>query len=184
MVDRFFIALLPPQEIQAQARSLQQEFVDRYDSRAALKSLPHITLQPPFEWLPADLPRLLHHLEAFAAQQQGPTPVTLSGFEAFAPRVIYIQVLPTLELLTLQQELKADLESIGIVHPSTRAFTPHITVALHDLTPQNFQMAWAEFQSRPFTTEFTVPDLTLLRHDGQCWQIEARVGVGSGGVVG
>ena len=173
MVDRFFIALLPPQEIQAQARSLQQEFVDHFDSRAALKSPPHITLQPPFEW-PENLPPLLYHLKEFAAQQS-PLPVTLSGFESFAPRVVYLQVLPTPELLKIQRLLGTHLESIGIAHPTVRAFTPHITLGFRDLTPQNFQAAWAEFQSRPFVAEFTASDLTLLHYDGQRWQVEAQV---------
>ncbi|MGK7915884.1 MAG: hypothetical protein AB4038_10100 [Prochloraceae cyanobacterium] len=39
----FFIALLPPEEIQQNVTKIQQHFAQVYSSRAALKSPPHIT---------------------------------------------------------------------------------------------------------------------------------------------
>ncbi|MFN6233029.1 MAG: 2'-5' RNA ligase family protein, partial [Microcystis sp.] len=46
----FFIALLPPPEVQEIATKIKVEFAEIYNSRAALKSPPHVTLQPPFRW--------------------------------------------------------------------------------------------------------------------------------------
>jgi len=169
---RYFLALLPPQEVQAAVNQVKQHFADRYASCKAQNSPPHITLQPPFEWATAQV-SLEQSLLAFG-QRHSPVPIQLSGFGAFAPRVIYIQVLKTPELLALQAELATYLErELKIVDTAAkkRAYAPHMTVAFRDLTRQNFRAAWTEFQHQPFQFEFTVSDLTLLNHNGRCWQI-------------
>jgi 2'-5' RNA ligase len=170
---RFFIALLPSREIQDYANEVKQYFSDRYNSRAAQKSPPHITLQPPFEWPTEDLPRLEQHLSIFALSQS-PFSVTLQNFAAFPPRVIYIDVLKTEELLALQQALMTHLEThLGIADPKSksRPFAPHMTVAFRDLTRQNFKLAWPEFQERSLYLKWVASSLTLLIHDGQHWTI-------------
>ncbi|NJP12624.1 MAG: 2'-5' RNA ligase family protein [Leptolyngbyaceae cyanobacterium RU_5_1] len=170
---RFFIALLPPQAVQDNANQIKQHFADCYDSRAAQKSPPHITLQPPFDWLAEDMAILKHPLSEFALNQ-APVPISLEGFAAFPPRVIYINVLKTAQLLRVQQELMELMETrLGIVDPKSKArpFAPHMTVAFRDLTRQNFKLAWQEFQSRSLQAEFIVARLTLLIHDGQRWNV-------------
>ncbi|HEY9709209.1 MAG TPA: 2'-5' RNA ligase family protein [Oculatellaceae cyanobacterium] len=173
---RFFIALLPPLEIQDYAKEIQQYFAQKYDSQAALRSPPHITLQPPFEWQLDSLSVLEESLSRFASDRSS-IPITLSGFSAFAPRVIYINVLKTPELLTLQADLMAYVEaSLEIVEATSkkRPFAPHMTVAFQDLKRQNFNVAWREFQHRPLQFEFTASNLTLLIHDGQRWNINSE----------
>lgn len=168
---RFFIALLPPPDIQAYATEIKQQFCDRYHSKAALRSPPHITLQPPFEWPLTEIESLRSGLQSFAARSQ-PFPMTLSGFGAFAPRVIYINVLRTPELLDLQQNLMAHLEAtLNIVDQRSkqRRFAPHLTVAFRDLKPACFRKAWPEFESRSLEFHFPATQLTLLLHDGQRW---------------
>ncbi|ARV59449.1 2'-5' RNA ligase [Nostocales cyanobacterium HT-58-2] len=172
----FFIALLPPQEIQDYANQVKQYFADKYASRHAQKSPPHITVQPPFEWADADVPALEKCLADFASLRE-PVPITLSGFSAFAPRVIYINVVRSSQLLALHADLMAYLEgSLGIVDKvgKTRSFAPHMTVAFKDLTRQNFKAAWPEFEKRELLFEFTASDLTLLLHDGQRWNIKTN----------
>lgn len=178
---RFFVALLPPQKIQTYANEVKQIFVDRYHSRAALKSPPHITLQPPFERQIEQLPILTQVLEAFASQHR-PIPIVLSGFGAFVPRVVFINVLKTPELLTVQSDLMVHLEAVlGITEPSkNRPFAPHLTVGFRDLTKQNFKAAWAEFQHQPLRFEFTASHLTLLIHDGQRWTVYSEFPFQSG----
>ena len=178
--QRFFIALLPPKRIGQLAEQLKEHFAEVYQSRAAQKSPAHITLQPPFDWLTADLPRLTQHLE-YLAGTQPPIPLVLDGFGAFKPRVIFIKVRTTPELLSLQENLTKSLESaLGIVHAASknRPFAPHLTLAYRDLTKPNFYQAWSEFASQPFPFEFTVPQLTLLQHDGQRWQISQEFPLG------
>ncbi|MGI0490018.1 2'-5' RNA ligase family protein [Pantanalinema rosaneae CENA516] len=171
--DLYFIALLPPPEIQAETTAIKQHFSDRYHSRAALKSPPHITLQPPFKWEADHLANLHQQLHEFALQQTA-VPIALEGFAAFPPRVIYINVLKTPELLALKAALMAHLATtLNLSDPveQRRPFSPHLTVAFRDLTRQHFKTAWADFQHRPFSAQFTVSHLTLLRHDGKRWQI-------------
>jgi 2'-5' RNA ligase len=170
---RFFIALLPPHEIQQFAKKIQEKFAEVYNSRAAQKSPPHITLQPPFEWEMEDFVKLEQKLTEFA-RTQAPFPMTLDGFAAFKPRVIFINVLKTPELLAVQKALMNDLESsLGIVDEKSknRLFAPHLTVAYRDLTKPNFYKAWDEFKNQPLHFEFLIPKLTLLIHNGKCWEI-------------
>lgn len=111
------------------------------------------------------------------ANNQEAVPVTLNGFGAFPPRVIYINVLKTQELLTLQADLMAHLETrLGIIDPvsKTRPFSPHMSVAFRDLTRQNFKAAWSEFRQRQLQFEFLVSYLTLLLHDGKRWNVSAE----------
>ncbi|MCC5627622.1 2'-5' RNA ligase family protein [Nostoc sphaeroides] len=175
-MSRFFVALLPPQDIQDYANQIKQYFADRYDSSSALKSPPHITLQPPFEWADDNKTVLEASLKEFARGQQ-PVAITLKGFDAFAPRVIYIDVVRSQELLTLQANLMAYAESnLEIVDKvsKTRPFAPHITVAFRDLTKQNFRDAFSEFKKRQLHFEFTADKLTLLLHDGKRWNIKSE----------
>lgn len=176
MMSRFFIALLPPQEIQDYANQIRQYFADNYASRGAQNSPPHITLQAPFEWADTNVLLLETFLREFASEQKS-IPITLSGFAAFPPRVIYIDVVRSQELLTLKADLMAAVENnLGIVDKvsKTRPFAPHMTVAFRDLTKQNFKAAWPEFEKRQLYFEFTADKLTLLLHDGKRWNIKSE----------
>jgi 2'-5' RNA ligase len=171
----FFIALLPPQDIQDYVTGIKQHFAETYNSKAALKSPPHITLQPPFEWEIYKLPALEECLINFASEHSS-IPVILSGFAAFVPRVIYVDVIKTPELLSLQKDLMDCVEaSLGIVDPVSkkRPFAPHMTVGFKDLSKQNFKVAWSEFEHKELHFEFTATYLTLLIHDGKRWQINS-----------
>ncbi len=175
-MSRFFVALLPPQHIQDCANEIKQYFADRYASSGAQKSPPHITLQPPFEWADSNVSLLEQSLKKFASGRKS-VPVTLNNFAAFIPRVIYIDVVQTPELMDLQGDLMAYVESdLGIVDQvaQTRSFTPHMTVAFRDLTKQNFNIAWREFVARQLHFEFKCDRLTLLLHDGKRWNVKSE----------
>ncbi len=170
----FFIALLPPKEIQSEITQIKQYFAQNYDSRHALKSPPHITLQPPFKWSASDLKSLEQCCQSFAAQQL-PFSVMLSGFNAFPPRVIYVDVVKTVELIALQTHLVTHLDDyleLPSNNSRVRPFTPHMTVAFRDLTRKNFRVAWTEFQNQTIQFEFFARQLTLLVHTGKHWQIQ------------
>lgn len=171
--QRFFIALVPPLDIEQHITQIKLYFAEHYNTRGALNSPPHVTLQPPFEWLAANVPKLEESLNLFSANRL-PIPVTLSGFAAFAPRVIYVDVVKSPALLEIQKDLMSYIEAnLGIVDrvSQTRPFVPHITVAFRDLTQENFQAAWLEFSGRELDFEFTAAALTLLLHDGSRWNI-------------
>jgi 2'-5' RNA ligase len=173
--SQFFVALVPPQEIQDYANGVISELGDRYRTRTS-KAPPHVTLQPPFEYALAQVDQLERYLANFAVRRS-PIPVMLSGFGAFSPRVLYINVFQTTELLLTQAELMAELErSLQIIDPKSknRSFSPHLTVASRNLTRQSFKQAWADLQPRRVEFEFVGDRLTLLIHDGQRWQIRSE----------
>jgi 2'-5' RNA ligase len=168
----FFIALLPPVEIQEAVKAIQQDITARFGSRAAQKSPPHITVQPPFYWNTESLSALEDCLQGFARGRSS-VPIQLSGFGAFAPRVIYVNVVKTPELMQLKQDFDrqvvADLGEKLVV--DQRPYVPHMTVAFRDLTRQNFRAAWPEFQAKPFEFSFMADQQTLLVHNGQRWTV-------------
>jgi hypothetical protein len=49
-----------------------------------------------------------------------------------------------------------------------------MTVAFRDLSPPNFKLGWAEVQSRSIHYTFAVTHLTLLKHNGQRWEIHTE----------
>jgi 2'-5' RNA ligase len=172
-MSRYFVALLPPQHIQDCANEIKQYFADRYASSGAKKSPPHITLQPPFEWADSNVSLLEDSLNQFASSREY-IPVTLHNFAAFVPRVIYIDVVQSPELMDLQADLMAYVENLGIIDTQNRSFTPHLTVAFRDLTKQNFKKAWREFVARQLHFEFKCHRLTLLLHDGKRWNVKTE----------
>lgn len=175
---RYFIALLPPAPLAAAIVARQQQMADLYQSRKALNSPPHLTLQPPFTRPAAEQESLVVSLAAFA-RGRSPFPVQLDGFGAFPPRVIFLQPLPSLALLELHRDLQAHCAQTWDLPPSPRPFRPHITLAFRDLTPTAFQRAWSDLAERPLTAEWLATALALLRHDGQRWQVAAQLPLGS-----
>ncbi len=169
---RFFVSLLPPQSIQDEVTEIKLYFAKCYQSCHALKSPPHVTLQPPFQWECSRLADLEASLANFAASYP-PVPITLDGFGVFPPKVIYVNVIKTPELMGIQPLLMADLETnLNIIEASKqRSFSPHMTVAFRDLTRENFRKSWAEFEHQPFHHEFVAQSLTLLQHDGTLWNV-------------
>ena len=177
----FFLALLPPADLQATLTAIKQEFADRYHSRHALKSPPHITLFPPFKWPHSEVDRLscLHDF----VHQQVTVPISLSGFGAFPPRVIFARPLHTPQLLAIHQDLQTFLKDrLELLDPmaNKRPFRPHITLANRDLSKQHFKAAWPEFEGRSLQVEFTATHLTLLQHNGRHWEIGQEWGFGGG----
>jgi 2'-5' RNA ligase len=163
-----------PEEIQSEITQIKQYFSKKYDSRHALKSPPHITLQAPFKWSISELNSLEKCLTSLT-QQQASFSVTLSGFNAFPPRVIYVDVVKTVALMNLQINLATDLENtlnLPNSNPKSRPFAPHMTVAFRDLTRKNFRAAWTEFRAKPIQFEFIARQLTLLIHTGKYWHIQ------------
>jgi 2'-5' RNA ligase len=171
MHQRFFIALLPPDSIQDEVRQIQSDFEVRYNTKATLKAPPHITLIPPFA-LSDRLELLQIELDKFATMRSHFT-INLSGFAAFPPSVIYLDVVPNPVLPNLYLDLAATMaNTLGITDLyASRPFVPHMTVGFRDLTPENFELAWTEFRDRKINFEFEAINLTLLAHDEQKWNV-------------
>jgi 2'-5' RNA ligase len=176
MNQRFFVAILPPDAIQTEVIQIQNYFRDRYtNNQAKTKSPPHITLIAPFNLSSDRLEPLQIELEKFA-KTRSHFAIDLSGFAAFAPRVIYLNVALNPILPSLYSELTSTLaKNTDLIDPyAHRPFVPHMTVSSLSMTDRFFNEAWAEFCDRKILFKFEAIALTLLAHDQQKWNIHGN----------
>jgi len=172
LVHRYFIAVLPPAEISAQARELQTELSEQYQTKGALRSPPHITLHMPFNWKERKEDELIKTLSGFIAGSR-PFPVFLKDYGVFAPRVIYLKVIQASELTKFQHELtrfcRVNLNLLNAT-PRNLPYHPHLTLAFRDLKKQEFIKAWEVCKARSYEAEFVATSVHLLRHEGIEWK--------------
>lgn len=162
----YFIGLLPPAPLQQAINGFKQEAADHFNARHAFRSPPHITLQPPFSWSKAELPKLLDGLKAFAGEI-AVFEITFRDFHHFAPRVIYVDVVPSEALTALRQrllQLTEDQFSIVEKHKNS-PFFPHATIAFRDLKRKDFTAAWAHFAGKRYEATFAAKALYLFEHE-------------------
>ena len=171
----FFIALLPPEDLQREITAFKNHIADTWGVRHALKSPPHITLQPPFVWPENELASLKKCLVDFAAHQT-PFSIDIQNFGAFPPRVIFVKPLKNRFLGQIFQNLSTVLKrDLSFDDPrNRRPFYPHITIAHRDLAERDFPEVWAFFQEKVFERKFETDTLTLLRNVQGKWEIEAQ----------
>jgi 2'-5' RNA ligase len=167
----YFLALIPPSPILDEAQSLKEYFRDHYRSKAALKSPPHITLHMPFEWKVAKEEKLITALHDFSNGRLE-FAVELNNFSCFEPRVIYIDVTPSEQLISLQVDLHRFCKiNLNLFNAQYRdlPFHPHLTLAFRDLKKAAFDNAWAEFREKKYSAVFLADRITLLKHDEIRW---------------
>ena len=105
--QKFFIALLPPPEVQTSIHQIKVFFAENYGSRKALNSPPHITLQAPFELSDPGQPIVLTDgLKDFATKRDN-VAIALRNFGACPPRVIYVAVVQSPGRLILLKAIYA-----------------------------------------------------------------------------
>jgi 2'-5' RNA ligase len=172
-LKQYFIALIPPPPVSDDALRLKNYFRDEYNSKASLNSPPHITLHMPFKWKEEKEHELV---EAFGKFSLGRSSfkIELHNFNAFAPRVIFIDVISNNVLSLLSKELhrfcKRELNLFNASYKD-QPFHPHLTLAFRDLKKPMFEKAWAEFQERKFSARFDVQSIVLLKHNGKIWEV-------------
>ncbi len=170
--QRYFIAIIPPPPVFDEALILKNYFKEKYNSKGALNSPPHITLREPFEWMKDTEELLVEILNEFVKEKKAIT-VELTGFGAFPPRVIFINVKRAEALNLLQTQLQSLCEirlNLQSSQYKDRSFQPHLTLAFRDLKKESFAEAWNEFQGKSFSATFIADRFTLLKHDGRLWQ--------------
>ena len=168
----YFIAIMPPDEIAQRVQEVKKEFVKKYDSEEAYNKPPHFTLRAPFK-APEEIEETIVPQLIFFAEDQSPFTVQLSGFNHFRDDVIYIDVEDPAPMQALHADLQEYVQNeMGFSNRkgNNNRFTPHMTVAYRDLTPDNFEMAWKEFRNRAFDYSFEVNSIYLLKHDYKQWQ--------------
>lgn len=168
----YFIALIPGSDLRDRVRTVKERMKADYNAGHALKSPAHITLQMPFKRYIGDEHRMTEALRNFAAEEK-PFEVSLDGFGAFVPRVIYINITEPGPVRELHSRLKAMLLSELGFSPAevTNDVQPHITVATRDLIKAAFSQAWPEIRNEEFRATFLAGSIFLLKHNGKYWDI-------------
>jgi 2'-5' RNA ligase len=172
----YFIAIIPPDDLCHEITRLKEDFANRFNSRHALKVIPHITLKAPFE-----LPKANHEstLQWFKSMPVSIAPYEqeLEDFGAFNNRrnpVIYVNPKMNPSLKLLQHEIVLNFiagypdERIG---EQELTFNPHLTIAYRDLKPHFFKEAWKEYEGKKYYAAFQVSSFSLFLHDTKRWNI-------------
>ncbi len=171
-LKQYFVALIPPSPVFDEALDLKNYFKTRYNSKASLNSPPHITLHMPFRWKEDKESDLVETLEHFDSGIM-PFTVQLLNFNSFAPRVIFIDVVPNEALTALQKKLlrfcKRELNLFNADYKD-QPFHPHLTLAFRDLKKSTFAEAWQEFENKTYAADFLVDRFALLKHNGREWK--------------
>ncbi len=169
----YFIAIVPPEPIYTFALRQKEYFREKYSSKAALKSPPHITLHMPFRLKEAKQELLVQSLEHLTHDHYC-FELKINRFGAFEPRVIYLNINKPDPLVYLQKEIRRTMKSklnLYNANYKDQVFNPHMTVAFRDLKKPMFYKAWEEFNDKEYMATFVVDSFALLKHDGKQWQV-------------
>lgn len=168
----YFIALVAPAEINRAVLGWKEYMRERYGCVVGLRSPAHVTLVPPFWMDPAQQADLEGFLKEFSLRWNKFL-LQLHNFSAFPPRVIFIHVKESLDLLRLRDEIMNGVIELRKfrVDPDERPYRPHLTIAGRDLTKTAFREAWEHFKNKTYTAEWHVEDIALLRHNKKNWDV-------------
>ena len=169
----YFVALVPPPPLLQEISRIKDSFAENYGAIHALKLPPHITLIPPFKIKTDDEYALITYLHKSVAKTEK-FELLLDGYDAFAPRVIFINVLNPNPVKRIYDRL---YETPGNLLPPKpeRPLHPHITIATRDLSVPMFKRSFSNFKEKEFVATFPVHSLFLFRHTSRNWEILAEI---------
>lgn len=171
MTKKYFIAIVPPQNVLEEIESFKQDLFLNHNLKGALRSPAHITLHRPFEWKTEKEGALIETLKRF--KKPSSFEIKLQNFNCFEPRVIFVDVAKNEALETLHNQLanycKSNLNLFNEVE-DMRGFHAHVTIAFRDLKKAKFYELWPEFEKKTFGADFLCNQFSLLRHETS-WEI-------------
>lgn len=172
MLQKYFIAIVPPEPLLSEIQNIKQSVFDNYQSKGALRSPGHITLHMPFSFDERKEDKLIECLSVFKFHQS--FSILLKNYDCFEPRVVFINVEEQMELLDLQKQVVNHIKrTLNIFNQSDdmRGFHPHVTVAFRDLKKPAFYKVWEEYQSKSFNQNFNCQSFCLLKHEKDKWTV-------------
>ncbi|QDH78702.1 2'-5' RNA ligase family protein [Echinicola soli] len=179
-MQKYFVAIVPPGEVQVQAQEIKEAVREKYNAKHALKSPAHVTLKMPFVWNEHKEDKLFGLLRAFF-KERGPFPVEFKGIGRFGRRIMYARVHGGDALVEMQEafrhycrrELKLNEEL------SDKAYTPHVTLVYSDLKKNFFDECWAMLKERGFYGNMEVQQVALLKKENYRWQVLEMIDLGN-----
>ncbi|MFT5953707.1 MAG: 2'-5' RNA ligase [Cyclobacteriaceae bacterium] len=169
----YFISIVPPDPTNGKISQLKEEVAFRWNVRHALRSPPHITLHMPFRWRADRMQGLYQSLEQEAASISK-FPLFLDGFDAFEPRVVFVNVIENESLANSQKRITKAMRKHNILNSGykDRPFHPHITIAFRDVKKPVFEEIWNDFRQRDFKEGFIAEKLSLLKYEDNQWVVD------------
>jgi 2'-5' RNA ligase len=170
MINKYFIAIIPPEPVFSELESIKLDVSRRYNNKSALRSPAHITLHMPFELKAEKEELLLNTLGDFKFSHN--FVIELQNFSCFEPKVIFADVVRNQVLFELQKNLVYQVKSrLNIFNQaeSERGFHPHVTIAFRDLKKEDFYTAYEEFKQKSFNAVFPCNSFWLLKHWERKW---------------
>ena len=174
--DLYFIAIVPPSNICAEVTGFKEDFATRFNSKHALKVIPHITLKAPFSIPKTDHEHTLRWFENMPLATS-PFKQQLKDFGAFHNKrnpVIFVHPVMNSSLQHLQKEVLLNFAKgfeNAEISKQELEFNPHMTVGYRDLQPHLFKEAWKEYEEKKYAAEFDVDSFHLLQHDSKKWNM-------------
>lgn len=172
MLQKYFIAIVPPEPLLSNIRQLKEYNFQVYKTKGALRSPGHITLHMPFSWEEEKEEILMRELSTFSFET--PVSIGLKDFDFFEPRVIFINVLKNNLLEELQKKLVQHAKKqLRLFNQSDdmRGFHPHVTIAFRDLKKPVFYKAREDYSNKTFEAEFSCHSFCVLKQIGQQWEV-------------
>lgn len=153
----------------------QQNFIaTTWGPSRALRTPPHLTLIEPLA-LSDDQITIVDSLCSTAAATQDIFHISVSGYGAFIPRVVFMNPILPPELLLFQAEMRNKIRELMpevLKKYQDRAFHPHITLAHRDVHPDQFKLMWKHYEHLHLNLEFRVEKFHALGHRTDGWVIE------------
>lgn len=145
---------------------------EKWGCKVGLKSPAHITLIPPFWMDETQESKLVQDMDTLS-KSFTPFNISTNNFSCFKPRTIFIEPVLNAPLAHLKKETDQYFEARPQYSAKVdkRPFHPHITIATRDLHKSAFYEAWPQFETKTFEHSFTATGISLLRHNGQVWEV-------------
>jgi len=171
-LGKYFIAIVPEGEVQAQATALKLVLKDTFGIRYGLRSPAHVTLKMPFLWNEKKESELSGKLRRFF-EAKFPFEIHFKGVDTFGKRVIFMRIKKNPILNKLQDELimycKTTLKQE--MELSDRVYTPHMTMAFNDLKENYFSAYLDCAKKMAIDKRYLVNKISLLKKDGGKWTV-------------
>jgi len=173
----YFLAIVPPDPLYSYALKQKHYFAEHHNSKAALKSPPHVTLHMPFRLKEKKEDELIDKLEKLGS---GITSFELQteGYGQFHEKVVHIEVSKTDELQFLFEQIrrcmKVNFNQFNADYKN-RGYNPHLTVAFRDLKRDEFKRAWPLFREEKAHFPFEVKSFSILKHNGKSWDVHKDI---------
>ena len=167
------IALFVSDEVHNAMSRLQLEILNRYERCPEIGTVPHITLKLGFPV--TDIAPYEAYFDEIA-EQAAPFRLEVRDLGFFDEGIIFVDVVPSVDLDRLRRRIVHDLESRFGVQPyplEGDAFHFHATLT-RDLPHRDFEDARRRFGERTFRSAFDVRSIGLFCHTGAEWLVYKR----------